>query len=155
MKIFSSLLCLLTLWSIVNCTKKSDPEPVQSTKTEHITSASWKVDDIGIDQNRDGVIEQSALAFFPCLADNTITFKKDNTGTTDEGAIKCNTTDPQNTNINWNFADNETNIQVSNSTLTLINGKSKVVVLDAVTLSLSKDTTIGGFPGPYIVKLKH
>lgn len=159
MKIFSpfSLLAILVLTAI-GCKKKDDPAPVAAqTKTELLTASSWKVDAAGLDQDRNGTIDLSLMTAIPvCTTDNTILFKTNNTGVTDEGAAKCNATDAQTSNFNWAFADAETNITVSNSTLTPINGKSKVLVLSATALTLSKDTTLAPFGNvALVVNLKH
>ena len=156
MKNFPSILYLTLAFLLVQCKKESDPQP-QPTKTDHITASPWKIEDAGFDQDKNGSIEISAFSTIPgCLVDNTISFKTNNTGVTDEGAGKCNTTDPQTTNFNWNFADAEANIEISNSVLSQINGKSKVVLLTATNMSLAKDTTVSGLgSGWVVVKLKH
>lgn len=156
MKILSSVLCLLAgcvFW--VSCTKKSDPAPNQPAKIDHLTSTVWKVEDVGLDQNKDGVLEQSILGFYPCLKDNTITFKKDNTGTTDDGLDKCNASTPQTSVINWSFADAESNLVVTNSSFAEINGKSKIVEVSSTSLILNKDTVFMGSQTFFSVRLKH
>lgn len=155
MKIFSSLICFFcfgALW--ISCTKKSDPAP-QVNKADLLTASTWKVEDVGLDQNRDGIIESPILAVYPCLKDNTITFRKDNTGTTDDGIDKCNTSAPPTATISWSFTDAETNLLVSNSTFTEINGKSKILQLNSTSLILNKDTTFMGSPTSFSVRLKH
>lgn len=157
MKIFSSLIgIILSALLLTNCQKKSDPAPNQTTKTDHLTASTWKVIDVGIDLNKDGQIDPSgsALGVFPCLADNTLLFKKDNTGTADDGTTRCSTSDPQTTTINWSFADAEKSLNISNSSISLINGKSKIIELNAGSLILSKDTTISGL-GPFVLKMTH
>jgi len=157
MKIFSSFIgIVLPALLITSCQKKSDPEPNQTSKTDHLTASTWKVIDVGIDLNKDGQIDPSgsALSVFPCLADNTLLFKKDNTGTADDGATRCSTSDPQTTTINWSFADAEKSLNISNSSISLINGKSKIIELNASSLILSKDTTISGL-GPFVLKMTH
>jgi hypothetical protein len=137
------------------CSKKSDPDANQPSKTDQISASTWKVEDMGSDQNRDGVIEQSVLGAFACLEDNSISFRRDNTGTTDEGTNKCNASSPQTTTINWNFADNETHLVVSNSPFKEINGRSKILDLTATNLVLTRDTVFMGTTVPFVVKLKH
>ena len=155
MKNFPSILYLTLAFLLIQCKKESDPPP-QPTKTDHITASPWKLEDAGLDQNKDGSIEFSVFASLPaCLVDNTISFKTDNTGLTDEGSQKCNTSDPQSTAFNWSFADGEANINISNSMLAQINGKSKIVALTATNMTLAKDTTALGLSGWAIVKLKH
>ena len=155
MKIFLSVLSFVFALQLVSCQKKSDPTP-QATKTHHLTASSWKLNAAGLDQDKNGTIDLSVMALLqPCTIDNTITFKSDNTGTTDEGTTKCNAADPQSTNFNWSFADSEASINVSNSVLGQLNGKSKILELTETSLSLTKDTVIGGMTVGAIVQLKH
>ncbi|RYZ30614.1 MAG: hypothetical protein EOO10_02240 [Chitinophagaceae bacterium] len=161
MKIFSSLIgIVLPALLLTNCQKKSDPEPNQTTKTEIISSAAWKYDNAGIDNNKDGTIDIPLSSIGPgilqaCQTDNLITFKKDNSGQVDEGATKCNTADATTTNFNWNFSDNETNLNISNNVFSIMNGKSKIVALTNTNLSLSRDTTLLGSNYTLVVSLKH
>ena len=160
MKIFfASFLLFGTLF--LGCKKSADPAPAV-TKTDNISASSWTYQDGGIDANRDGVVDAggSFAALSPalvpaCRTDNAITFKKDNTGTVDEGTTKCNTTDAQSTTFNWNFSDNETNLNVSNNVFALLNGKSKIYSLTATSFSLTRDTVLAGTTYPIIVILKH
>ncbi|MDB5206896.1 MAG: hypothetical protein JWR72_1971 [Flavisolibacter sp.] len=156
MKIFSLLTCLLIGIGFWSCSKDSDPAPVQPTKTDNISSSAWKYESGGVDQDKNGTIDIAGTTLFgPCSLDNTITFKKDNTGITDEGSIKCNGTDPQSAPFNWSFADAEANITISNNIFSLLNGKFKVVSLTSSAFTLSKDSTIGPLSVSLIVNLKH
>ena len=156
MKIFSSLLCLFVFSVLLmGCSKKSDPAANQPTKTDHLTASAWKIEDAGLDQNRDGVLEQSILSFYQCLKDNTITFKRDNTGTTDDGVDKCNPSTPQTATINWSLTDAEANLMVTNSPLNEINGKSKIIQLNSTSLILNKDTMYMGNQAFFSIRLKH
>jgi hypothetical protein len=139
----------------LSCSKDKDPAPAP-TKTDNISAGSWKYDSGGIDQDKNGTVDiQGSLFFGTCLLDNTITFKKDNTGITDEGSTKCNSSDPQSAPFNWNFTDAEANITVSNNIFSPLNGKFKVVALSSSALTLSKDSTIGPLNASLIVNLKH
>ena len=161
MKIFSSLgFLLIANLVLVSCDKESDPDPQESAKTNHISASPWKYDNAGLDNDRNGTIDVALSVLAPgaiqaCRIDNILTFKKDNTGTTDEGASKCNNADPQTTNFNWNFADNEANLTISNNPLAILNGKSKIVTLSETAFALSRDTTIGGTNVTLLVTLKH
>lgn len=153
---------LLALLLIASCGKDSDPQPAAQTKTDLIAASAWTYQDGGIDINRDGAVDANgSFSTFaptlvpPCRTDNSIAFKKDNTGTVDEGATKCNTTDAQTSTFNWSFADNETNLNVSNNVFALLNGKSKIVALTATSFSLTRDTVLGGTTYPVVVILKH
>src|SRR5437763_5630402 len=116
MKIFSSAFLLLVFaLTFASCSKKSTPDPASApTKTDLISASAWSYQDAGIDANRDGAVDAGGSFSVliptlvpPCRTDNSISFKKDNTGLVDEGATKCNTTDAQSSVFNWSFADNE------------------------------------------------
>lgn len=154
-------LLICAVW-VSSCSKKSDPEPAQSSKTDQISSSAWMYQDAGIDNNRDGAIDAggSFSVILPslvptCRTDNAITFKKDNSGIVDEGTTKCNTADPTQTAFNWSFADNETAVTVNNNAFALLNGKSKIVTLNTTNLTLTRDTVIAGSTIVALVILKH
>ena len=161
MKIFSSLVFLLTAnLVLVSCDKDSDPDPQDSAKVNNLTASSWKYENAGLDNDKNGTVDVSLSVLAPgasqaCRIDNVLTFKKDNTGTTDEGATKCNAADPQTTTFNWNLSDNETNLNISNNPLAILNGKSKIVALSETAFALSRDTVIGGTNVTLLVTLKH
>jgi hypothetical protein len=157
MKIFLPSLLSVMMLNVLGCHKTDVIDPNIPTKTDLVSASAWKLDAVGLDQDKNGTIDVSLMSLVSsCQADNTILFKKDNTGITDEGASKCNTTDPQTTSLNWSFADAEANINVSNSILTPLNGKSKILDLNALSLALSRDTTIPGLGNAaLVVKLKH
>lgn len=163
MKIFSAGLCAAALLlAAESCSKKSDPEPEQPLKTETISASAWTYQDAGVDLDRNGAIDPNgSLAAIdpslvpPCRTDNLLTFRKDNTGTVDEGTTKCNAADAAQTSFNWNFADGEANLLVSNNVFSLLNGKSKILSLTATSFSLTRDTVMGGFTVPVVVLLKH
>jgi len=158
MKIFSSLFLLALVSTVfICCQKDSDPTPATTTNTDYLTASAWVYESAGIDQNKDGTIDAS----FPpgtvqdCQLDNVLTFKKDGSATSDAGATKCNASDPQTTQFNWSFADNDKSLVISNNVFTSLNGKLKVLTLDKTKLSLSKDTTIFSIPLAIVVNMKH
>lgn len=154
MKFFSSIAVVFTLW-LAGCTKKSDPPP--PNKTDHITASAWTYESAGIDADKNGTIDFAlpANTFAACQLDNSISFKANNTGITDEGATKCNASDPQTSNFNWSFTDNETNLQVSGNSFAALNGKFKIQTLNATNFSLSRDTVYASQNVAIILNLKH
>jgi hypothetical protein len=153
---FCALGCLLLFGS---CKKDKKQEP---TKTDLITSSSWKYESGGIDQDRNGTVDftfESTGLLQPCILDNTGTFHADGTGVADEGATKCNASAPQTTPFTWSFASNETLINVNGQALFGLGGQFKVVELTSTRLELSKDTLVnfGGVPltVSLIANLKH
>jgi hypothetical protein len=132
-------------------------EPKEPTKTELLTSATWKYDNGGVDANHDGTIDVnfSAGVLPACTLDNVATFSSNNTGVADEGATKCTTTAPQSSPFTWSFNSNETAINLAGSGLFGIGGQFNIIALSSTQFSLSKDTTYMSLPVTMIVHLKH
>lgn len=140
------------LLSAASC-KKSDPvSPVApKSKTILLTQTFWKLQSVGIDANKDGVVENDVTSFIQaCKLDNTYTFKTDGTGTMDEGAAKCNTTDPQTQAFTWVFKSTET---VLSGTFSFTNGDATILSMDDTTLKVAYDDP--GTSNHLVAVLKH
>ncbi len=148
--VLSSLLALI-LFS--QCGKKDS----SLSKTDLITSASWKYDNAGIDLNADGQSDSGLPPGFveTCETDNIITFKSDGTGTIDEGLTKCDIADPQTSSFTWSFKENETVINIPTAIITGFDGDAKIVKLTASEFDLSKTVTVGVTTVTVILELKH
>ncbi len=150
---------LFFLMIFTACGKKNPAGEI--TKTVLISSSVWKYDTAGIDINGDGTTESPLPAPYDvpaCSKDNLITFNSDKTGKVDEGATKCDATDPQTEPFKWEFVNNETEITFSTAIFTGLEGSVKILELTATKFRLSKQVTIpGGIPIPVtvIVSLKH
>lgn len=129
------------------------------TKTALITTSTWKFDVAGIDINGDGTSDSPLPpGVLPgCSTDNLINFKSDKSGTVDEGPTKCTATDPQTTPFNWEFANNETEINFTTAIFVGVGGAVKIIELTATKFVLSKNVDIAGIPVPVnvVVTLKH
>ncbi len=91
--------------------KKDDDE--QKSKTDLITSGSWKVTNMIVDPPivMEGMEFSDLFAFMPdCAKDDFMTFHSDGTVVNDEGASKCDAGDPQTSTGTWSFNDAETQI---------------------------------------------
>jgi hypothetical protein len=96
---------------IYGCHKNDDNNNSNNlqTKMQLVTSASWKYDTVGLDTDGDGKPNSPlppGYGIDDCDRDNTITFKSDSTGIQNEGAVKCNASDPQTTAFKWWFKAN-------------------------------------------------
>ncbi|MDQ3278552.1 MAG: hypothetical protein M3Q06_09510 [Bacteroidota bacterium] len=154
MKIFSTAALLALCLFLLSCQKEDKPTP---TKTDHISASAWKYDGGGVDGNKDGTID---LTFPPgtldaCRTDNTLKFEKNGTGVTDEGTLKCSTSDPQTSSFTWSFTGGETSLVMGGNIFSLLNGTFKVLDLNATSFRLSKDTVLSGQNVAVIVNLKH
>ncbi len=127
----------LTLFVLSSCEK--DDDPVVKTKTELITSGSWR---FGAATFGGAPVPPGALQ--PCQTDNIMTFAIALTGVLDEGLTKCNGTDPQTKTFTWNFASSETILNIS--TVLFAGGSSQftIVALNESQLVLSQFITPPG-----------
>jgi hypothetical protein len=131
----------LIVLAIVAC-KKSDNGKA-ATKVQLISSATWKIDTIGFDNDGNGEIDNAVPGGFkPCELDNTISFAVDSTGTFDEGATKCNTTDPQSIPFTWYLKQSDSVIHIEGNLPGQLAGDTKVLVLTNTSLIMSKPVTI-------------
>src|SRR3954470_20757585 len=91
------------------CKKNSDDNNnnTSKSKTDLITASQWKFDNATLSG-----VDVSGL-FDDCEKDNTVTFLSNGSGTIDEGVTKCDDSDPQTVNFNWNFDNSETTIHTT------------------------------------------
>lgn len=95
---------------------KKDKDKTQS-KTELLTTGSWKVTASVTDNDGNGTYETNEFALFPaCFVDNIFTFKTNGQLELDEGPTKCDVMDPQIETVAWQFTNNEMNITVDSDT---------------------------------------
>ena len=115
----SQLAALLIMVAAVTTTavscKKDDSENKQKTKTELLTTGSWKrtalISNPAYDWYADGTFATDILSVMkPCESDNLYIYRSNGTGETDEGPAKCDQSDPQTLPFAWTFADNETKL---------------------------------------------
>ncbi|MBV4357076.1 lipocalin family protein [Pinibacter aurantiacus] len=108
---------ILSVAVMAGC-KKDDNKNSSKSKTELLTSGSWKQTSIyftpAVDWDLDGHTENEVINLYPpCSKDDLLTFKTNGTAVSDEGASKCDPSDPQVIETtNWKFSDNETKIMI-------------------------------------------
>lgn len=145
---------LLLSLSLLSCSKKGSSGP---TKTELLTSSTWKFDRVGLDLDKNGSIDADLPPGYvlACDTDNSITFKSDFTGTGDEGATKCDPADPQTEAFTWSFQSNETVINFPSVLIAGISGDVRIKQLTATDLDLLKDVVVSGTTVTVVIELKH
>jgi hypothetical protein len=88
-----------------------------------------------------------------CEKDDIYTFKSDSTGVIDEGAAKCNSSDPQTVPFKWSI--NSTQTVLTASAPPLLNGDINILSLTSAKFVLYKDTIVAGINVRYLFSLKH
>ena len=132
------------------CKKNNDKDntPTQKTKTELISTGTWKFSTATVNSI------SVAGALQSCQKDNTLTFTSTGTGTVDEGATKCSSGDAQTSPFTWNFATNETILHVSAIFFTGGSNDFNVVEISETKLVGSQTIEMGG-PKTVIVTFVH
>lgn len=156
MKRLTLIAVVFTALTMASCSKNDSSGP---SKTELITSGTWKYKNAGIDVNGDGYIDTGLPPGYElqsCQTDNTLLLKTDGTGTVDEGASKCDPADAQSTAITWSFKSNETIINFPQALFGSLTGDVKIVNLTSTSLILAKTVNIGGSSNvDIIVEMMH
>ncbi len=147
--LFLPSLLLFIVIGFSNCKKSSDPVVTPKTKTELITASSWKFDNARV-----GGSDVSAF-IQACQKDNILLFVAAGTGTVDEGALKCNSSDPQTNPFAWNFASSETVLHISTVLFTGGSSDFILVTLTEAQLVVSQNVTISGSTQNAVVTFKH
>jgi len=111
MKKVINLITVGMLCFIVACKK----EKSESARMNLITTGTWKLMGLtmqpGIDQDGDGVVDNDVFPFYDeCEKDNFYTFKRNGEYEGNEGASKCDPSDPQVATTQWKFTNNEREI---------------------------------------------
>ena len=147
----------LCLAAFASCSKGDDDDG-EPTPTQLLTTVPWKYDNAGIDANGDGTIDTALPdgTIEDCDKDNTYTFQPDGTGTMDEGATKCDPSNPQSIPFQYSLNSNASVINFPDTVITGISGDVAIKKLTATQLVLSKSIEIGiPIPVTVVVELKH
>ena len=144
-----SLFCLLCAGAFFSCNKKDDTTPAPPTKTQLITSATWRFSSATV-----GGTDVSAF-LQTCQKDNILSFVNTGTGTLDEGATKCNAGDAQSTPFTWSFQSGETQLFISATLFTGGSSTFTLVSLTSTQLVVSQNITVSGTSQNAVVTFVH
>ena len=144
--LFACFTAVLFVFS--SCTDKGGTTPPPKTRTELITTGTWRFGSATW-----GSID-AGPALQACQKDNKLTFVL-SSGTIDEGATKCNASDPQTTPFTWNFLNSESELNISTPLFTGGSNTFTIVTLTEVELTISQSFTYAGQTKPLIVTFIH
>jgi len=144
-------LALSIAWA--SCSKNNSNSNYNAQVTL-LTKSTWKFDTAGVDLDKNGVIDQEDNSLEPCFKDNTYVFNKDSTVVMDEGATKCDVSDPQTSSYSWTLTNGNPAVLKSDVDPILAEGL-KVFALTDTKLTVYKDTSFMGVSFWYVLSLKH
>ncbi len=81
-------------------------------KTELLVKEPWKFESHGLDENNNGLIEESENSMLACESDDIYTFYPNCTGVFSAGAIACSAGEPATINFEWRLLNNGTALGV-------------------------------------------
>ncbi|MEO7394817.1 MAG: lipocalin family protein [Chitinophagaceae bacterium] len=142
-------LIVITLFIFSSCKKENNNTTQTKTKTQLLTQSTWKFSGATVSGTDVSGFLQA------CQKDNILTFIAAGTGTIDEGASKCNSSDPQSTAFTWNFQSNETILFISATLFTGGSSNFTIVTLTETQLIVSQIITVSGSPQNAVVTFIH
>jgi len=124
--------------AFLSCKKDKDNNGAAKTKTELLTTGNWKrtalISNPAYDWYADGTFATDILSVIkPCEKDNIDTYKTNGVFETNEGATKCDPSDPQTWTATWIFADNETKL--------IFDGTDEYTLLELTATTLKFQST--------------
>ena len=112
MKTINLKLIILSFFSFILFISCSKEDNTLERNTALLIQSSWKFERYGLDENNNGVIEDTENGMLDCEADDIFTFNANRTGVFTGGAIPCSMGEPATINFNWSFSNNGTELAV-------------------------------------------
>ena len=130
----------------ISCSKEDD---AIDRNTVLLIQHSWKFEIYGLDENNNGIIEETENAMLACEADDIFTFNANGTGVFAGGAVPCSMGEPATISFNWSLSNNGTE-------LAIFAAPEKINKLDENILEVYyMDQNSQGQPAKYIRRFKH
>jgi hypothetical protein len=101
------LLLLSVVTVFISCRKKID---IAASRAQLLTQESWAYDQLGIDQNHDGQIDEPETVE-DCAQDDLITFNANGIGSFHQGAVLCYPSSPVSQSFEWSLQNNDSQIE--------------------------------------------
>src|SRR6186997_3128309 len=139
----------ISFFSTIICTSCNKEKDVLNRNTVLLIEKSWKFEIYGLDENNNGVIEESENNMLACEMDDKFTFLANGTGVFEGGTTPCSMGDPAVINFNWSFSNNGTE-------LAIFAAPEKINKLDENILEVYyMDQNSQGQPVKYIRRFNH
>lgn len=138
------LLLLCTVMIFLGCRKEKNDV---SANLRLLTADSWAYDQFGIDQNLDGLIDVPET-LQNCIKDDLVTFNVDGSGSLNQGADMCYPEFPQSQPFDWQFLNNEKELEYGGTTHTILE-------LNETQLAIYTEESDGGSTVRHILIYKH
>ena len=82
------------------------------SKTTFLVKEPWKFEGHGLDENNNGIIEESENSMLACETDDIYTFYANCTGIFSAGTIACSAGEPATINFEWRLLNHGTELGV-------------------------------------------
>lgn len=137
------LMAIVSFGIVVVACKKNDNGKIATT-AQLLTSTTWRYDTVALDLNRDGIPDSPVPSSIiqSCNLDNTITFKSDMTGISDEGPTKCADTIPQSTTFTWSLKNKDSTLSIVGNSSSNLNGDITIKSITNTRMVLIKGISI-------------
>ena len=140
---------LMAIFIFSSCKKEDKITTTPQTKTQLLTQSTWKFSGATVGTNDVTPFIQA------CQKDNVLTFTAAGAGNVNEGALKCNSGDPQSTPLTWNFQNGETVLFISARLFTGGSSNFTLVSLTETQLVVSQIITVSGSSQNAVVTFIH
>ncbi|HET6769757.1 MAG TPA: hypothetical protein VFH08_20255 [Chitinophagaceae bacterium] len=150
MKTITPKLITLSIFTFIFLTAcKKETDDVIDRQTALLIEKSWKFEMYGLDENNNGVIEESENNMLACELDDIFTFHANGTGVFAGGTTPCSVGEPAVINFNWSFSNNGTE-------LAIFAAPEKINKLDETILEVYyMDQNSQGQPVKFIRRFSH
>ncbi len=104
-----TIISLFLIIVFISCNKQND---FINHQTALLIHKSWKFEMYGLDENNNGVIEETENLMLNCEADDTYTFFANGRGFYEGGTVPCSQGETPIINFTWRFENNATELAV-------------------------------------------
>jgi hypothetical protein len=130
----------------VSCSKEED---INARNTAFLVKEPWKFERHGLDENNNGIIEESENGMLACEADDVFTFYATCTGVFSAGTTACSMGEPATINFEWRFLNHGTQLGIF-AAAEMINRLDENIL---EVYYMDEDST--GNPVKYIRRFRH